>query len=185
MLAPYRWLRAAIDLIDALAVLIACLALFALMSLVVSDVALRYFINAPLTWSYEVISNFLMPGLFFLSVSHTLKANAHVAVDIVHNYLGDRTRYVLEAINSALICPVFAVIAYFSLRATLDQFAAGDVMTSGLELPSWTTSFLSPLGFALLALRTGLNALGYVGSLIGPQPLLELPAISGTEENYE
>lgn len=185
MLALYRWLRTAIDLIDGAAVLLACIALFSLMSLVVSDVALRYFANAPLTWSYEVISNFLMPGLFFLSVSHTLKSNAHVAVDIVHNYLGDRTRYVLEAITSVVICPVFAIIAYYALQSTLEQFSSGDVLTSGLELPSWTTSFLSPLGFALLALRTGLNALGYIGSLIAPRPILELPVISGTEENYE
>ena len=98
----YVRLRRVIDAIDGVLMLVGCLMLFALMLVVVADVSLRYLFNAPLQWSYEVISSYLMPGLFFMAVSHTLKANAHVSVDILHNYVGRRTRYVFEAICSVV-----------------------------------------------------------------------------------
>ena len=85
-------LRAAIDGLDAALMAIGGGMLLLLMLLVVADVALRYLFNAPLAWSYEVVSSYLMPGLFFLAVSHTLKAHGHVAVDILHNHLGRTTR---------------------------------------------------------------------------------------------
>ena len=104
-------LRRAIDAVDTVLMGIGGAMLFALMCVVVADVALRYLFNAPLQWSYQVISSYLMPGLFFMAVSHTLKAHAHVAVDIVHNYVSRRTRYVFEMICSAGATPVFALCA--------------------------------------------------------------------------
>ena len=62
-----------------------------------------------------------MPGLFFFAASHTLKAHAHVAVDIVHNYVGRRTRYVLETLVSALATPVFALRTVVSAQQTYDD----------------------------------------------------------------
>lgn len=181
----YDRLDAAVDAIDGIAVAIACILLFALMLVVVADVALRYAFNAPITWSYEVISSFLMPGLFFLSVSHTLRANAHVPVDIVHNYLATRTRYILEAISHLLSTPIFAAVAWFALTQTIEQFKSGDQLASGLELPTWTTTVLLPIGFGLLTLRTLLKAIGFAASIGAKQPFTDLPVISGTEENYE
>ncbi|HEY8710166.1 MAG TPA: TRAP transporter small permease subunit, partial [Burkholderiaceae bacterium] len=84
-------LRGAIDGLDAVLMAIGGVMLL-LMLLAVADVALRYLFNAPLSWSYEMVSSYLMPGLFFLAVSHTLKAHGHVAVDILHNHLNRTTR---------------------------------------------------------------------------------------------
>lgn len=181
----YDRMDAAVDTVDDIAVAIACILLFALMLVVVADVALRYAFNAPLAWSYEVISNFLMPGLFFLSVSHTLRANAHVPVDIVHNYLSTRTRYILEAISHLLSTPVFAAVTWFALARTIEQFKSGNQLASGLELPTWTTTALLPIGFGLLTLRALLKAVGFAASIGAKQPFTDLPVISGMEENYE
>jgi TRAP-type C4-dicarboxylate transport system permease small subunit len=178
----YGWLKRAIDWLDACAVFIGCLLLFGLMLVVVADVALRYVFNAPLIWSYEVISNFLMPGLFFLSAGHTLRAHGHVSVDILHNYLSTRTRYALEAITSLIVTPIFIFIAWITLLRTLEQIQSGVSLTDGLQLPAWSTTFLMPIGFGLLAVRTLLNAIGYVATLMTGRETLALPPISGTEE---
>lgn len=69
--AGFARLRAAIDLRDTALMAVGGLMLM-LMLLVVADVALHCLFNAPQYQSYEVVSNFLMPGLFFLAVSHTL-----------------------------------------------------------------------------------------------------------------
>jgi TRAP-type C4-dicarboxylate transport system permease small subunit len=178
----YDRLRRVIDRIDDVLMVIGCLMLFALMFVVVGDVVLRYLFNAPLQWSYEVISSYLMPGLFFFAASHTLKAHAHVAVDIVHNYVGRRSRYVLEALVSVLAAPVFLLCAVVSARNTLDDLQTAASSTSGLALPTWTVSVMLPLGFGMLTLRLILNAIGYVATLVSGREVTALPPISGTEE---
>lgn len=178
----YLMLRRAIDALDGALTSIGCLMLFLLMLVVVFDVLLRYLFNAPLIWSFEVISSYLLPGLFFLAVSDTLKAHAHVSVDIVHTHISLRTRYALHALTSLIAAPVFCFIAVVAARRTLDEFLSGATYTSGLELPSWTTSMLLPLGFGLLAIRLGLDAAGYVATLASGREIVPLPPVSGTQE---
>jgi TRAP-type C4-dicarboxylate transport system permease small subunit len=172
-------------MLDGALIAVGSLMLFALMCVVVADVSMRYLFNAPLHWSYDVISNYLMPGLFFLAVSHTLKAHSHVAVDIVHNYIGNRTRYVLETITSILAVPAFAICAWKAAGTTWNDFQAGSTSSSGLPIPTWTVNLMLPLGFGLLTLRMLLNGVGYFVSLVSRRAVLALPPISGTEEGAE
>jgi TRAP-type C4-dicarboxylate transport system permease small subunit len=181
----YAVLRRALDVIDGILVGIGGALLFALMSVVVADVSMRYLFNSPLHWSYDVISNYLMPGTFFLAVSHTLKAHSHVAVDIVHNYVKPKTRYVFELVCSALAVPAFAICAWKSLGMTLADFESGATASSGLPIPTWSVDFFLPLGFGLLTLRLALNTLGYLLTLTTNRAVLILPPISGTEEGAE
>ncbi|CAM5778803.1 hypothetical protein BH11PSE9_BH11PSE9_25680 [soil metagenome] len=175
-------LRAAADGLDAALMAIGGVMLMLLMLLVVADVALRYLFNAPLSWSYEMVSSYLMPGVFFLAVSHTLKAHGHVAVDILHNRMGRTTRYVLQAATSALAAPVFGLCAVVAAQHTWGEFQVGSVSTSGIGAPSWTVSILLPLGFGLLALRLALDAAGYIATLASGREVIALPPISGTED---
>lgn len=181
----YAHLRRAIDAVDGLLVTLGSLMLFALMCLVVADVSLRYLFNAPLQWSFEVISKYLMPGLFFLAVSHTLKAHSHVAVDILHNYVKPKTRYVFEAIGSIVAMPAFAVCAWMAAGVTVEDFRTGAMASDGMAVPTWSVSIFLPVGFGLLALRLLLNSIGYVVSLASGREVLALPPISGTEEGAE
>ncbi len=175
-------LRRAIDLIDDALMVLGCGMLFALMCVVVADVSLRYLFNAPLQWSYQVISSYLMPGLFFLAVSHTLKSHGHVAVDILHNHISRRARYTLELITSLAALPVFALCTVVSAQHTWKDFTSQAVSTSGLATPTWTVSVLLPLGFGMLTLRLALNALGYAATLASGRDAAPLPPISGAEE---
>jgi TRAP-type C4-dicarboxylate transport system permease small subunit len=177
----YARLRRALDIVDGALVGLGSLMLFMLMCVVVADVSMRYLFNAPLQWSYEVVSSYLMPGLFFLAVSHTLRAHSHVAVDILHNYVGPRTRYAFEAIASALAAPAFAIGAWMSAGVTWLDFRTEAVSSSGLAVPTWTVSIFLPVGFGLLSLRLFLNLVGYLLSLSTRQEVLALPPISGTE----
>ena len=178
----YGRVRRVVDAIDTLLMAIGGAMLFALMLVVVADVALRYLFNAPLQWSYEVISSYLMPGLFFLAASHTLKAHGHVSVDILHNYVTRRSRYVLEALISVLAVPAFLLCTVVSAQRTLADYATAATSTSGLGLPTWTISLLLPIGFGMLTLRLALNAFGYLATLLTGREMAALPPISGTEE---
>lgn len=183
--AVFSRLRRALDVVDGALVAIGSFMLFALMCLVVADVSMRYLFNSPLQWSYEVISNYLMPGLFFLAVSHTLKHHSHVAVDIVHNYLRPRSRYVLQAIVSALAVPAFAIATWYSAGVTVADFMSAATSTSGLPVPTWTLDLFLPVGFGLLAARLFLDSIGYFMTLATGRAILPLPPISGTGEAGE
>ena len=181
----YARLRRALDLVDGLLVGLGAAMLFALMCVVVADVSMRYLFNSPLQWSFDVVSNYLMPGLFFLAVSHTLKAHSHVAVDILHNYVAAKTRYVFEFACSLLATPAFAVCTWFAAGVTINDFHTGATASSGLPIPTWSVSLFLPLGFGLLTLRLAMNTVGYLLSLAAGRPVLALPPISGTEEGAE
>ena len=156
--------------------------LFAMMLVVVSDVAMRYLFNSPFSWSYEIISAYLMPGLFFLSVSHALKSNSHISVDIFLNYVSVRSRFVLAAIGHLLAVPPLAFAAFFMTQQTYTEFINQEYFYSGLGLPVWTTTILAPVGFGLLAVRALLKGIGFAGSLWTSEPLTALPQISGSQE---
>ncbi len=183
--ALYTALRRVIDTLDGALMFLGCAMLFLLMGVIVLDVGLRYLFNSPLGWSYEVISSYLMPGLFFLAVSHTLKAHGHVSVDILHNYVSDRARYVFETLTCMAALPAFAVCAYISAGNTWKDFSAAAASSSGMGLPTWSISILLPIGFGMLSLRLALHLTGYLGSLISTSTWKKLPPIAGTEELAE
>ena len=178
----YARLERMVSAIDTALMGVGCTMLFGLMLIVVADVALRYAFNAPLSWSYEVITGYLMPGLFFMAASHTLKAHAHVCVDILHNYVSRKTRYVFEALSSTLATPVFALAAVVSAHNTWKDLQSGAVSSSGMELPTWSISLMLPVGFGLLTLRLALHAVGYTATLLSGREVKALPAIAGTED---
>jgi len=159
--------------------------LYALMLVVVFDVVLRYVFKSPLIWSHEIISYYLMPGLFFLSVSHTLKSDSHISVDILLNYVSEKTRYFLAFISYMLAVPPLMITAFYMIYQTYRQYINDEYFSSGLALPVWTTTILAALGFSMLAVRVLLKAIGFAGSIWTSKPLTKLPLISGTEEHFE
>ena len=87
--------------------------------------------------------------LFFFAASHTLKAHAHVAVDYVHNYVGRRTRYVLEARRregAGSARPGRIVIAYDTRRNSrpFAEVAASVIAANGLEALLFTGPRATP-----------------------------------------
>ena len=161
---------------------IAGIMMFLIMLVVVLDVVLRYFFNAPLFWSYELISLYLMVGLFFFALSDTLANNAHVSVDILHQYLPARLRHAAEFIGYACVIPVFAGILYMSTLATWQSYRGADVLAGHIAWPTWVASICVPLGIAVILLRMILRFIGHGLSLLQKRSAIALPPITGTEE---
>ena len=62
---------------------IAAIFMFAIMIIVFCDVVMRYAFNRPFSWAYDLISLYLMAGVFFLILSEAYASHAHVSVDIL------------------------------------------------------------------------------------------------------
>lgn len=162
-------------------VLIAALMLFAIMVVATIDVALRYLFNSPLGWSYDLISLYLMGGVFFFSLADTLGQNGHVAVDLLHNGLTPRTRHLLEIPGYALAVIVIGCIAWLAAAKTIASFRADEVIAGRIDWPTWISSAFVALGFALMFARIVFRLVGHTASVLSRRSEIALPPIAGRE----
>jgi TRAP-type C4-dicarboxylate transport system permease small subunit len=138
---------------------VAALAVFAIMLIVAVDVVLRYLFNAPLAWSYELISSYLMPASFFFGVSETLRREQHVNVDIVYARFPLRLRRVCKMLGWAATGIVFALITWLAARGAWSRYVTGDVMAGAIPWPTWIPAALGAIGMAVMTLRLALGAI--------------------------
>src|SRR6202051_2364067 len=101
----------ALTAVERFASALAAVALFLIMAIVATDVALRYLFNRPWGWSYDFISLYVMVGLFFLALSRTFAVNGHISVDLLHHYLTSSTRRWCELVICLLSAGLFALMA--------------------------------------------------------------------------
>ena len=127
--------------------------LFTIMAVIVADVAARYFFRSPLAWSFDLISLYLTPAIFFLALSDTLHREHHVNVDIVFGWVGPRSAHALRFIGSALAIVVFLGMSYVAVIHTREAFQASAVTSGIIEWPTWVSSAFVVAGAGLLLLR--------------------------------
>jgi TRAP-type C4-dicarboxylate transport system permease small subunit len=156
---------------------IAALMLLLIMLVVVVDVAMRYFLHAPLTWSYDLVSMYLMVGVFFLALSDTLANDEHVCVDILHKCMPRRLRHFTEALGYACAIVVFAAIVWMSATRTIASFAAGEVSAGVIPWPMWLSIVAAPIGAGLMLLRMVFRLIGHIASAAAGASVIELPTL--------
>lgn len=161
---------------------IAAILLAAIMLIATGDVAMRYIFNKPFAWAYDLISLYLMVGLFYLVVSGTFAHHAHVAVDILHSYMGERARRLCEMVVCGLSTVLFGLIAAIGFNRALSAYVESDVIAGSIEWPSWISVAFVPLGAGLLTLRLALHFIGHIASLVTGKNIIELPPVSGSPE---
>ncbi len=162
--------------------LVATFMLFLIMMIVVCDVIIRYGFNAPFSWSYDLISMYLMVGLFYLSLSPALAKNYHVCIDLLHKYMSPAMLHATEMISYLLGSVVFAVILFVTAISTYESYQAKEVLTGVIVWPIWLSKIAVPIGVAAFALRMMLRFVGHALSLLLRRSIIALPHVSGTKE---
>ncbi|TQM03189.1 TRAP transporter small permease [Pseudonocardia kunmingensis] len=140
---------------DALAA-VAATALLALAALMLLEVVLRYVLAAPMSWSLAFISDYLLVGFFFLGLPHTVRAGAHVRIDVLYQALPVALRRWCTAAGTALSALFVAALTWGGLALTGAAWAGGDVPPPGgaeLSWPVWTSTVMVPLGGVVLLAR--------------------------------
>ena len=108
-----------ISLVDRLWILVSALMLLVIMLSSTVDVAMRYLFNAPLGVLYDLISLYLMPGLFFFALSDTLRSNEHVSVDLLHTRMTPRQRHGALLVGYALVSVIFAFMTWADRKSVV------------------------------------------------------------------
>lgn len=144
-----RWLNR-LDLVLAVASA-ACIVV--MMLLTGADVVMRYALNRPIAWVYDLTTNYLLVASFFLGLSYTLRMNHHVCVDFFARMLPAKSYQWCMALGCLTAAVIFGGVAWFGLRDTIHAWTNDEVVFGALIWPMWASKAMIPLGMAPLALR--------------------------------
>jgi TRAP-type C4-dicarboxylate transport system permease small subunit len=158
---------------------IAACFMFAIMIIVFSDVVMRYVFNRPFSWAYDLISLYIMAGVFFLSLSGTYAVNGHISVDILLPRFSASIQRLCIIISNLVGLAIFIPITLLGYQRALDNFSSSDVMAGAIPWPTWASAGLVPIGAGILALRLAVHLVANIASLLTGEDLLPLPAIAG------
>lgn len=136
--------------------LVGCAILFAMMMIIVADVALRNLavpgLPRGLAWSNE-ISELMLYLLTMCVAPWLLRQGQHIRVDIVLQVLPKRLAWSLEWVGDTigLVCCLF--IAWYGTKAAWASFTEGAVNIKTLVTPEWWSLAPLPIVFVLLAIE--------------------------------
>ena len=165
--------------VEKIASTIVAIFMFAIMIIVFSDVVMRYAFNRPFSWAYDLISLYLMAGVFFLSLSGTYAVNGHVSVDILMPHFSPFIRRLCAIAANLVGLAIFIPIAWLGYQRALDNYVSIDVLAGAVPWPTWASAVLVPIGAVLLCLRLMVHFVANLGSIVTGEDLMPLPAISG------
>lgn len=161
---------------------IAVVFLFVIMLLVVTDVFMRYALNRPFSFTYDLIGLYLLAGVFFFTLSDGLREHAHVGVDILLSRFSPAGRRLSEIITALAGLFVFVLICKVGFERALENYEQHDVLSGAIPWPTWISAALVPFGCGVLVLRLALQLVGNVLSLVSGRDLYPLPPVTGVGE---
>jgi TRAP-type mannitol/chloroaromatic compound transport system permease small subunit len=178
----FRRIDRVLTLIERATMLVGAALLFSIMMVSTLDVAMRYAMNMPLTWSYDLISLFLMCGVFFFSLSDTLRSNEHVAVDLLHSSMNDRARHAALLLGYVLASIVFCAMTLAAYTRLVVSYTNDEVVASSIAWPTWIAALFVTLGLGITSLRILYRACGHFASAVAGRSFIALPPLSGAYE---
>jgi C4-dicarboxylate transporter, DctQ subunit len=151
-LAILHGMASILDQVTRLSFHLSGLALASMLFLVVNEVVMRYFFNAPTTWSNDV-NQWLFALVTMLALPELSRINGNVAITILLERM-PRDKRELMGRALAIVSFIACMIAfYISGSETLRQFSRG-IMTLWINpIPKWWISIVIPFGFFLSGMQ--------------------------------
>ena len=141
-----------LDYVTKLSCYLSGLALAAICLLTLNEVCMRYFFNAPTSWSGDVNQWFFALAVI-LVVPEIARTNGHIAITVLVERLSHNKKNVVcrtLAIISFLMC---MAAFYITGMETLRQFSAGIETMWVSPIPKWWISIAIPFGFMLTSMQ--------------------------------
>lgn len=100
------------------------------------EVALRYFFNAPTTWSQDVIGIATLV-VIFLGLPYVTMKRSHITIDFLVESLKPQVSIFLGTVARIITVFVLLYSAYIVGGEAMKQFSRGTMTASSLPIPKW------------------------------------------------
>jgi len=132
--------------------------LVVLIGCIVYNVFMRYALNAPTIWSFD-ISYMLGGAIYLLGLAWVLQKDENVRVDIICTRFAQRTRLIIDvALNFLLFFPLVFFIFLTSLRITLHSWKIHELASTTIFYPPlYPLRTVITIGLLLLFLQGVVN----------------------------
>lgn len=136
-----------------------------MMALTTVDVALRYFLRAPILGTVEIVQFLLVVTVFF-GLAHTQRSGGNISAEILVDMLPKRAQAAIDAFTGLLALGVYATMAWVMVVHVLGP--GGLIETSDmLEIPVWPFKILAACGVALLSLELAASVIRNLALAVG------------------
>lgn len=137
-----------------LAAVAAGLIILGLVGAMVYEVVMRYFLNAPTMWAFE-LSYMFMGASFTLAIAYALKERAHVRMDLIYDHMPARAQAVIDLAGfGLLILPLSLWLTWRLGWYAHDAFVTGEVSGKSAWNPQvWQFRTALAVGFLVFSLQ--------------------------------
>lgn len=126
----------------------------ALVGTITIDVFMRYVLNSPTKWSYDI--TYMLGGtLILFSVSYVLLHRGHVAIDLVRRHLPKRASLTIDIVlHLLLFFPLIGVLVYNGTEHAIASIAQRELSNVGFwRPPLYPFRTMIPIALALVLLQ--------------------------------
>ncbi len=148
-------METAIRTTEKIALSISGVSIVLIMLIVSVDAMGRYIFSAPLTWSYDFVSYYLMVFATYFALSDTFRNGDHISLTLFRPHMNRKLKAGLDVIWGLLSLIIFAIIAVGAWEATISAYQNRRYLPGTIPWPVWISYLPIALGSFLLVLRLG------------------------------
>jgi len=144
-----------IDKISGWTGMVAAWIIIPLTFVVIYEVVMRHFFNAPTGWGYDTLW-MLYSAQFLMGGAYTLLKKGHIRIDIVYNTLSPRGKLFFDAMIYAVVfLPLMILFTCAGVRFAAEAWATNEKLsTTNWFFPSGPIKTIIPIAFFLLSLQS-------------------------------
>lgn len=134
-----------------IAALIAGLVIVVMMLHISADVFFKYFLNAPIAGTLEIVSAYYMVAVVFLPLAYVTRTEGHITVELFTRNLPASKRAGLEAVIGVVGFVYMATFTWQTAISALNSTAINEGWETADDIITvWPSRWLLPIGCALM-----------------------------------
>jgi len=140
--------------------------IYPLLLIVIYEVFMRYALNAPTVWGFEMTA-FIYGLHYMFGLSYTENQNGHVSVDVITSRISPKARGILGVVTYLLIfLPVYTLMTISAFRYAYTSTVEHELNSTSWAPAIWPYKILMAIAFLFLVLQglsTTLKCIRFLG----------------------
>ncbi len=147
------------------------LAVIAIMLIVTADTFVRYVLHAPFSWSFELISYYLLIAAIHFAISDTFREGDHIGVDFLPKSIPPKIHVAMEMFWVTAAALVFGIISWGAFENLYYAYVDNEFFPGIIAWPVWVSYLPIAIGTAVMTLRLFLHLLSLIALGADPEVL--------------